>query len=495
MIRQTLKSFRLLTALTVLTLLMACQSNPTKTQSSDVSDQDQAFNAETMAMGWAQLQQSTLDNLREQSFAEAKINIKQMMAFAGDDHDKWEYIRMAIISMPEEFALTLIEQALDKAFVKQSNQQKFAFSRVLTQLKQESKALDMINQLIKNDKTAEYVYWRARLLLLMEKEQLAEQDYLWLLKKEPENVTYISQYATLLNYLKRYDEALLLLQAHEQHVDLLFRQVILLLQKGNETEADAKFALLKEMLNVNELSAQQKLEMGELAFWMQAHELSLELLQSVKTGDKVNEAKLLIANVLTDQGNYERAAVMYHQVQNGPEEHAIPAYQLEIELYRQQGDLIQALEVADLGLRMFNNDTDLLYSRAMLHGEMGEISSLERDLKKILDSQPNNPDALNALGYTWADNDMNLEQAYEYIMQANSLKPNDQAILDSVGWVYYKKGNLDKAEQYLRMAIENNSRDTESYQHLIIVLEALGNEAAADEVRKQAQDLFPDFKH
>ena len=453
------------------------------------------MNAETMAMGWMQLQQSTLSHLREQNFVEAEINIKQMMAFAGEDHEKWEYIRMAIISVPEDMALPLVDQALDKPFVKKSNQQIFAFARVLTQIKQEPKALALINKLIKKDKTAEYVYWRARLFLLMEEENQAEEDYVWLLKNDSKNSSYISQYATLLNYMNRYDEALSLLQDNELNADLLFRQVILLLQKGNESEAGAKFAQLKEQLDVTALTAQQKLEIGELAFWMKDHELSLELLQSVKTGDQVNEAKLLIANVLVDQEDYERAAVMYHQVQNGPEEHAIPAYQLEIELFRKLGNLPQAMTVADLGLRMFSDDIDLLYSRAMLHGEMDDIVALERDLNKILQQQPNNPDALNALGYTWADNDINLDLAYEYIMQANALKPNDQAILDSVGWVYYKKGNLDKAEQYLRMAIENNSRDTESYQHLIIVLEALGNEAAADEVRKQAQDLFPDFKH
>ncbi|VAW45877.1 FIG140336: TPR domain protein, partial [hydrothermal vent metagenome] len=492
MIQKTLKTIKEITALSVLTLLVACQSNPAKEQPSDMSVKEQAINAETMAMGWEHLQQSTLTSLREQSFGEADIKIKQMMAFADKDHDKWEYIRMAIISMPEDFALKLIDLALDKPFIQSSNKQIFSFSRVLIQLKQEPKALALVNSLILKDKTTEYVYWRARLLLLMEEESQAENDYLWLLKKDPGNVTYISQYATLLSYLKRNDEALALLQDNEQDVDLLFRQVILLLQKDDESLANAKFALLKEQLNVGELTAQQKLEIGELAFWMEEHELSLELLQSVKTGDQVNAAKLLIANVLVDQNNYARAAVMYHQVQNGPEEHAIPAYQLEIELYRQQDNFAQALEVADLGLSMFKDDADLLYSRAMLHGEMDNLTALESDLKKIIAEQPQNPDALNALGYTWADNDMNLELAYDYIMQANAIKPNDKAILDSVGWVYFKKGDLVQAEKYLRMAIDGNTRDSESYLHLIEVLQQIGDQSAVDSIIQLAQELFPE---
>jgi tetratricopeptide (TPR) repeat protein len=489
------KSIKLLNkiiALSIFTLLIACQSNPNKNQAKNLTAEEQAIKAETLAMGWEQLQQSTLTNLREKSYGEADIKIKQMMAFAGEDHDKWEYIRMAIISMPQDLAVNLIDQALNKPFVKKSNEQKFAFSRVLTQLKYEKKALALVNQVIKNDKTAEYIYWRARLLLLLEKEDQAEQDYLWLLKNDANNVTYISQYATLLSYLKRNDEALAMLENHEDDIDLLFRQVVLLLQKDDETLAKTKFLLLKEQVNIDDLTAQQQLEMGELAFWMEDHDFSLQLLQSVKTGDQVNEAKLLMANVLTDQKDYDRAAVMYHQVQNGPEQHAIPAYQLEIEMYRQQNQLAQALAVADMSLNMFNHDANLLYSRAMLHGEMGNLPGLEKDLKKILADDPMNPDALNALGYSWADNDMNLDLAYDYIMQANELKPNDKAILDSVGWVYYKKGNLEQAEKYLRMAIDGNSRDSESYLHLIEVLQTKGDQSAAAIIIQMAQEIFPE---
>ncbi len=487
----TAKTLKIIISLWVFTILMACQSNQPKNQGI-TAPEDTLLKAEAKDMQWAQLQQSTLVSLREQSFGEAEIKINQMMALAEEDHEKWEYIRMAIISMPEDLSLKLVDRALEYAFVKNSNQQVFAFSRVLTQLKYETKALDLINQVIKKEKTNEYVYWRARLLLLLEQEKKAENDYKWLLKQDPDNETYISQYATLLSYMKRHDEALALLKGNEQNVDLLFRQVILLLQNDDEMAAEAQFKILQDRVVLNDLSAQQRLEIGELAFWMKAHEFSLELLEGVKTGDQVNEAKLLIANVLVDQGNYERAAVMYHQVQNGPEEHAIPAYQLEVELHRQQNNLAQAMAVADLGLTMFKDNVDLLYSRAMLHGELDDLASLERDLKQILTAEPNNPDALNALGYSWADNDMNLDLAYEYIMQAHAIKPNDKAILDSVGWIYYKKGNLSKAEKYLRMAIDGNTRDSESYLHLIEVLQQQGDQSAANTVIELAQELFPE---
>lgn len=463
--------------------LTACQSPPKQTIDDPQDD--------TMAFGWTQLQQSTLNHLREQSFGEANINIKQMMAFAGHDPDKWEYIRMAIVSMPEDMSMQLINQALLKPFIQAQPEQRFAFSRVLTQVKQEQAALDLINDVIKEDKQATYVYWRARLYLLLNEEDLAEKDYQWLLKKDPQNADYLGQYATLLNYLQRDDEALALLQQHENQVDLLFRQIILRLQSGDRSTAESKLQQLKALVEPTELTAEQKLDIGELAFWLNDLDFSMAVLSAVKSGDQLNAAKLLIGNILVAQKDFDRAAVVYHQVQNGPEEHAIPAYQYEIELHKQQGNSTEALAVANNGLSMFKDHSDLLYSRAMLFESMDNMERLEADLQRIIQLEPNNADALNALGYTWADRDMNIDQAYELIMQAHEIKPNDRAILDSVGWVYYKKGDLENAEKYLRMATDNNLSDLESYQHLVIVLNARGKAAEAMDIEAKIDEYFP----
>ncbi len=478
---------RLIVAATVFSfmLLMGCQSNQQKAQDD--------LQAEALALGWTQLQQNTLTHLQEKSFGEAEINVKQMMAVAGEEHERWEYIRMALVSMPQDIAVNLVEQALDQPYVAGSVAQQFAFSRVLTQLQEEQLALDLVNQVIRQDKQAEYVYWRARLLLLLEQESAAEQDYQWLLKQDGNNATYISQYATLLNYLERPDEALQLLAAHEEDADLLYRQIIIMLQQGKQDQAEVKYQLLKnKLMDAEELTDQRRLDMGELAYWLKDHEASLQWLQAVKAGNLINEAKLLMGSVLVDQHAYDRAKVLFRQVQNGPEDNAIPAYMMEMEIHIQQEDYPTALEIANGGLRMFRDDSGLLYSRAMIFEKMDDIASLEKDLMTILKNEPDNADALNALGYTWADHDMNLDQAYDYVMQAYAIKPGDKAILDSVGWVYYKKGDIEQAEKYLRLAIEGNDRDVESYLHLIEVLEVKGDLAAAEAIRQQASVLFPE---
>jgi len=84
----------------------------------------------------------------------------------------------------------------------------------------------------------------------------------------------------------------------------------------------------------------------------------------------------------------------------------------------------------------------------------------------LIKLEPKNAQALNALGYTWANNNMRLKEANKYIDDALAINPNDAAILDSKGWVLYRMGNYKKAEKYLLRAIKMNS-DTEIVSHVI----------------------------
>jgi len=491
------------TMLCLMLALAGCQqkSNSTRadatapdSSTSQTNDQgnDQATDAlhsETMAFGWHQLQKSTFDNIQQQNFGEAALNIKQMMAFAGESHDQWEFIRMALVSLPKDVAYPLVQQALEKSFIQSNAEEMFAFSRVLTQLQKQDEAILWVNKAIAVEKTEAYVYWRARLHLLTDQEDRAEEDYQWLLAQNPEHVEYRNQYATLLNYLKRNDDAIELLAGYED-IDLMFRHIMILLQQEKEAEAEAKFEELKKTIQTAELTDQQKLDVGELAFWLGDDDFSMSLLQSVQSGDAINQAKLLMANLLVDQQAYDRALVLFRQVQNGPQEHAIRAYLQELALHSLKQDNETAMKTVNTGLRLFNDDPQLLYARAMLFAQLDDITSVERDLNKILSQDPENPDALNALGYTWADANVNLDQAYDYIMKAYQLNPESSAIIDSVGWIHFRQGDLNQAEHYLRLAIEKNPRERESYDHLIEVLEAKGDQQAVDAVKQEIKKLF-----
>jgi Flp pilus assembly protein TadD len=119
------------------------------------------------------------------------------------------------------------------------------------------------------------------------------------------------------------------------------------------------------------------------------------------------------------------------------------------------------------------------------------IDLAERDLRTVLDAEPANPTALNALGYTLADRTDRLEEAEALIRAAHELEPDEPAILDSMGWVAYRLGRLEEAETYLRQAFLRD-RNAEIAAHLGEVLWVQGRERDAVLVWEQGFRIDPE---
>jgi Flp pilus assembly protein TadD len=88
---------------------------------------------------------------------------------------------------------------------------------------------------------------------------------------------------------------------------------------------------------------------------------------------------------------------------------------------------------------------------------------------------PKNSSALNYLGYMLADRGVRLNEALDLIRKAVDLDPNNGAYLDSLGWAYYRLGDLEQAERHLRSAIDRFSKDPTVHDHLADVLAKQGN--------------------
>jgi Flp pilus assembly protein TadD len=163
---------------------------------------------------------------------------------------------------------------------------------------------------------------------------------------------------------------------------------------------------------------------------------------------------------------------------------------LEADLLTQSGNNSAAEKVLSEGLTQTPTSISLLYARAMLYTRVDFVEAAEKDLLAILAQKPDDAAALNALGYTLADKTSRFDEAQNYISRALAITPNDPAVLDSFGWLQYRKGNAEQALISLRKAM-TAMPDHEIAAHLGEVLWVTGVQDEARAVWRSGLELNP----
>lgn len=161
-------------------------------------------------------------------------------------------------------------------------------------------------------------------------------------------------------------------------------------------------------------------------------------------------------------------------------------------LLSSQGLDQEALSILTDGLTLWPDASDLQLQRAMLLIKLGQSYKAIGDLRHIIKNDPNNAAALNALGYTLADENRNLKEAYELIQKADTFDPDNAAYLDSLGWVQYRLGMLDEAKKNLTHAFQIVP-DAEVGTHLGIVRWHLGDTSGARDIWTRSLELNPNL--
>ncbi|WP_295392784.1 tetratricopeptide repeat protein [uncultured Thiodictyon sp.] len=206
------------------------------------------------------------------------------------------------------------------------------------------------------------------------------------------------------------------------------------------------------------------------------------------------DAQVRIAVLRAKAGEVEQARESIQQLRDQVPEAAQTLFLAEAEILDQAGREDAAMQVYAEALSAFPDDLDLLYGRAMLAVKHERIAAAEQDLRRIIEINPDHADALNALGYTLADRTERYQEALGYIERAYKLKPEEPAILDSVGWVNYKLGRPAAALEYLQRANEA-MKDGEIAAHLGEVLWSMGRQDEARAVWDSALKDHPDHAY
>ncbi|TDR53870.1 Flp pilus assembly protein TadD [Halomonas ventosae] len=213
--------------------------------------------------------------------------------------------------------------------------------------------------------------------------------------------------------------------------------------------------------------------------------------RQVPEGEQFLTARLSAARMLIEDDRLLDARAFLRLERLRHEAYRSELVSLEVELLDEAGRVEQADALLDSELSQHPDDERLRYQRAMRAFADDDLAAMEADLRHIIEADPDNANALNALGYTLADADLEgrLEEARELIERAHALEPDNPAILDSQGWVRYRQGDPEGALPWLERAW-TAMPDQEIAAHLIEVLWALGEEQRARALLEEARQRF-----
>ena len=239
---------------------------------------------------------------------------------------------------------------------------------------------------------------------------------------------------------------------------------------------------------------ERRLLLGQLAEYLKHDDEALAWYRGVPRGIAHDPAQNRIAVVLASRGDIDGAlAVLRAQQHDDMAEGDAQreSFQIEAELLARHARKNEALAAYGRGLAFYDDDPALLYGRALLLEDMDRVVEAESDLREIVASDPDNAEALNALGYTLADRTNRYAEAQVLIEKALRLQPDSPAFLDSLGWVQHRLGRDSEALRNLRRAFALQ-KDAEIAAHLGEVLWLDGNKDAARVVWRQGLSIDKD---
>lgn len=310
----------------------------------------------------------------------------------------------------------------------------------------------------------------------------------------PDEIRLRLYYARKLIDEKKYEQAREqfkeVLERKPAHVDALYAMGLLGLQVRKLDEAKTSF---EKLLKIGKRTSEANFYLGELYQLKKQPQQAIKYYRRVKRNPQHIEAQIRIASLLAGMGKLQAARNQLHRIQAPTLEVELRLYLAEGELLRTAGQPEKEFKLYTQALEQMPGNTRLLYARALVAEKVKHLDIAIQDLQLILKKEPDNIEALNALGYTLVDKTNRLQEGMGYIKKALARKPDDPAIMDSAGWGYYRLGKYARALELLRRAYAK-MRDPEIASHLGEVLWVSGNQAAARKIWDDALQQTPKYK-
>ena len=405
----------------------------------------------------------------------------------------FESFAYSAANMDDEGREVLLE-AMSRMLAEYPGDEQLMFSKavLLEQSGQLEEALQLANQLLVSKKDINVIVLKVNAL----KDLLRTDEALIFLESTLEE--FADKRRLRLIYARMLFEAERLVDAEKQYEqvhqqapndsDILFALALISMEQGKDESAKG---YLNQMIRFNRRANEAHYYLGSIADKNDEIPQAISEYKMVGPGREYLAAQVRIAALLADQDRLDDArAHLENQRANNPERYN-RLVMIEGQLLSERGHEAEFFELLETVIQNQPENVELLYFRAMTGQSLGRLDVLEQDLLRVIEIDPGNADAMNALGYTLADQTDRHDEALALIERALEIKPNEAAFIDSLGWVQYRLENYKDAVTNLRKALLLFDND-EVAAHLGEVLWVSGEQQEARNVWQKALDARPD---
>ena len=364
-------------------------------------------------------------------------------------------------------------------------------SRYAAQLQHFDDALAQLDEVLEIDpELFEVLIIKARILTVTGRKEEATALIRQVVDKLPENDALRQQYAGMLveqNDLKGADEQYgILYERLPDNADIVLSYALINIELQQLDEASSA---LQHLIDIDKSLSVANYYLGRIAQNQGEDKQAVSCYLRVNDGEYVFDSQLRIGMLLARLGKPDEGLRKLEALGEDTDD-----WTQRVQTYLAQGEILRGEQRYKEGVEMFSralqqnrDDTNLLYARGLMAEKVDRLDMAESDLLEVISREPDNADALNALGYTLADRTKRYQEALDYIQRAAELVPDDPAILDSLGWVSYRLGKMDDALNWLSQAF-NKLVDAEIAAHYGEVLWYSNQKDKAREIWKKGKE-------